>query len=73
MIDRNTDKAAHRARCRELCGLDYLSKARFLRLLGLGKNTRLIVKAQRVGRQYSVDDLADALFDLRHSAARRCG
>lgn len=73
MIDRNTDKATHRARCRELCGLDYLSKARFLRILGLGKNTRLNVKAQRVGRQYSVDDLADALFDLRHPATRRCG
>lgn len=73
MIDRNTDKAAHRARCRELCGLDYLSKARFLRLLGLGKNTRLVVKAQPAGCRYSVDDLADALYDLQHPATRRCG
>ena len=73
MIDRNTDKAVHRARCRDLCGLDYLSKARFLRLLGLGKNTRLNVKAQPVGCRYSVDDLADALYDLRHPAARRSG
>ena len=73
MIDRDTDKAAHRARCRDLCGLDYLSKARFLRLLGLGKNTRPNVKAQPVGCRYSVDDLADALFDMQHPAARRCG
>lgn len=73
MIDRNTDKAAHRARCRELCGLEYLSKARFLRLLGLGKNTRLLIKAKPVGCRYCVDDLADALYDLRHPAARRCG
>lgn len=73
MIDRNTDKAAHRAHCRERCGLDQLSKARFLRLLGLGKNTRLVVKAQPVGCRYSVDDLADALYDLQHPAGRRCG
>ena len=43
------------------------------RLLGLGKNTRLVVKAQPAGCRYSVDDLADALYDLQHPATRRCG
>ena len=75
MIDYNTDKKEHRERCRHICGKEYLSKAAFLRLVGLGKNTPLLINAVQQGGKYWIGDLADALYDMNHRQAkkRKCG